>query len=169
MSNLKNIFTVLLFLSFAFCFGQDNTAPKEDAKLVKEKSTDEVSDDTDYNIIFTSVQVQAEPPGGMNAFRQYIASNFKIPALYQTTMGTVIVKFVVWDDGSIRDVVIVKETPANLGFGKEAVRLIASGGKWKPGVYNKRKVKQYFTLPISIQITPAEKTEKPVEEVKKDK
>ncbi len=40
MSNIKNIFVVLLFLSFAFGFGQNNAAPKEDAKLIKENTTD---------------------------------------------------------------------------------------------------------------------------------
>lgn len=131
----------------------------------EESSTDQ---GPDYTQIFTSVQVSAQPPGGMNAFRQMIGSSFRVPVVYETTMGTVIAKFVVWDDGSIRDIVIVKESPANLGLGKEAIRVISSSDKWTPGIYDGRAVKQYYTLPFAIQITPAEKKGKPVEEAKKD-
>lgn len=157
---MKNIFTAILFLSFAFGFGQENTAPKENAKLIKENAIDSIVE-TDYNQIFTSVQVQAIPEGGMHAFRKYIASSFRLPVVTEKTTGSVIVKFVVWDDGSVRDVLVVKESPAGLGLGKEAARVIASSAKWTPGQYNGRNVKQYYTLPISLQITPAEKVVQP--------
>ena len=152
---MKNSFTILLFLSLAVGFGQNNDAPKEDAKLIKENTT-EKSDETDYDQIYTSVQVQAVPPGGMNAFRKYIASSFRLPKVSEKTLGTIIVKFVVWDDGSIRDIQIVKESPAGLGLAKEATRILTKSPKWTPGVYNGRSVKQYYTLPISIQITASE-------------
>ena len=152
---MKNIFVILLFLNLAVGFGQKNDAPKEDAKLIKENTT-EKSDETDYDQIYTSVQVQAVPPGGMNAFRKYIASSFRLPEVSEKTLGTIIVKFVVWDDGSIRDIQIVKESPAGLGLAKEATRILTKSPKWTPGVYNGRSVKQYYTLPISIQITANE-------------
>ena len=123
------------------------------AELAKQEQK---GDDTDYNSIFTSVQVQASPPGGINAFRKQIASTFRLPEVDETTMGTVVAKFVVWDDGSIRDIVIVKESPAGLGLGKEATRILSKSPKWTPGIYNGRSVKQYYTLPISIQITANE-------------
>lgn len=133
--------------------GDANSTPDKGAELAKEEQK---GDDTDYNAIFTSVQVQAAPPGGMNAFRKQIASSFRLPEVDETTTGTVIAKFVVWDDGSIRDVIIVKETPAGLGLGKEATRILSKSPKWTPGIYNGRSVKQYYTLPISIQITASE-------------
>jgi protein TonB len=122
-------------------------------ELAKEEQK---GDDTDYNQIFTSVQVQAAPPGGMNAFRKQIASSFRLPEVDETITGTVVAKFVVWDDGSIRDIVIVKESPTGLGLGKEATRILSKSPKWTPGIYNGRSVKQYYTLPISIQITANE-------------
>ena len=36
---MKNVFTVILFLSIVFGFGQENTALKEDAKLIKENTS----------------------------------------------------------------------------------------------------------------------------------
>ncbi len=164
MSNRRNIFATILFLGFAFGFGQENAAPKEDAKLIKENATDS-NTATDYDQIFTSVQVPAVPQGGMNAFRKYIASSFRLPEVTEKTTGTVIVKFVVWDDGSIKDILVVKETPAGLGLGKEAVRVLAGSAKWTPGQYNGRNVKQYYTLPISLQITPVQKVVQPIKEL----
>lgn len=131
---------------------------KEEVNLIKENVTDSITE-TDYNQIFMSVQVPAEPPGGMNAFRKYIGTNFRLPYVNQTTMGTVVAKFVVWDDGSIRNIQIVKESPAGLGLGNEAIRILSNSEKWKPGIYNERNVKQYYTLPISIQITPADNSQ----------
>jgi protein TonB len=161
---MKNSFTILLFLSLAVGFGQNNEAPKEDAKLIKENTT-EKSEETDYDQIYTSVQVQAVPPGGMNALRKYITSSFRLPEVDETTSGMVIAKFVVWDDGSIRDIQIVKESPAGLGLGKEAVRIFNKLPKWTPGQYNGRSVKQYYTLPISFQIPAEDKIVQPIKEI----
>lgn len=133
--------------------GDANASLEKTGELAQEEQK---GDDTDYNQIFTSVQVQASPPGGMNAFRKQIASSFRLPEVDETTTGTVIAKFVVWDDGSIRDIQIVKESPAGLGLAKEATRILNKSPKWTPGVYNGRSVKQYYTLPISIQITANE-------------
>lgn len=133
--------------------GDANATNQKDGEKFEEEHK---GDDTDYNSIFTSVQVQASPPGGINAFRKQIASTFRLPEVEETTTGTVIAKFVVWDDGSIRDIVIMKESPAGLGLGKEAKRLLEKSPKWTPGIYNGRSVKQYYTLPISIQITASE-------------
>lgn len=140
--------------------GNQTMAGNPDGNLVTDNSASEEKtnekDLIDYNQIFSSVQVQAAPPGGMNAFRKQIASSFRLPEVDETTTGTVIAKFVVWDDGSIRDIQIVKETPAGLGLGKEATRILSKSPKWTPGEYNGRSVKQYYTLPISIQITASE-------------
>jgi protein TonB len=92
----------------------------------------------------------------MQAFRKQIASSFRLPEVDETTTGTVVAKFVVGLDGAISDIVILKESPTGLGLGKEATRILSRSPKWTPGVYNGRNVKQYYTLPISIQITANE-------------
>lgn len=158
MSNMKNIFAAILFLSFAFGFGQENTALKEDAKLIKENATEENSK-TEYNQIFTSVDVHAQPTFGMNSFRQYIASSFRLPEVDKTTIGRVITKFTVCEDGSICDIQVVNESPAGLGLGEETKRILNVYGNWKPAFLNNKAVNSYYTLPIAIEITPAEISE----------
>lgn len=133
--------------------GDPNATKEKEGELAKD---DQKGDDTDYNQIFTSVQVSAEPPGGMNAFRKQIGSSFRTPELDEPTTGKVTARFVVWDDGSIRDIQILSESPAGLGLGKEAMRVLSKSPKWKPGIYNGRSVKQYYTLPLTIQILGSE-------------
>ena len=113
--------------------GDANASLDKGAELAQE---DQKGDDTDYNSIFTTVQVSASPPGGMNAFRKQIASSFRLPEVDETTTGTVVAKFVVGLDGAISDIVILKESPTGLGLGKEATRILSRSPKWTPGVYN---------------------------------
>ena len=151
MSKMKNIFIVILILSFVTCFGQNNSELKEDVKLIKENTTD-TKNESHYNQIFTSVDVPAQPSFGMNSFRQYIASSFRLPEVDKTTIGRVITKFTVCEDGSICDIQVVNESPIGIGLAEEAKRILNIYGNWKPAVLNEKAVNSYYTLPISIQI-----------------
>jgi outer membrane biosynthesis protein TonB len=155
---MKNIFTAILFLSFAFGFGQDTSAPKEAAKLIKEKSND-------ASVNFSQdITVNAIPKEGIKAFREKIEKSFRLPDVTERTEGTVIVKFIVWEDGSLRDFQIVKETPDSLGLANEFIRLLKRSKKWLPGIHNGKISKQYFTLPMSFVIMPSKKVVQPVKE-----
>lgn len=140
--------------------GNQTMAGNPDGNLVTDNSASEEKSNNeeliDHNKIFEHVEVKAEPPGGINAFRKQIATNFRLPEVDETVVGTVMAKFVVAVDGTISDIKIVKETPANLGLGKEAIRLLNKSPKWTAGMNNGRSVPSYFTLPISIQISAAE-------------
>lgn len=149
---MKYFFTAFLFLSFASGFGQDNTAPKEDAKLIKEKEA-EVNSEIENPDVLTRVDVQAVPPGGMDTFRKYIVQKFQLPDVEKTTRATLLIRFIVWDDGSIRNVKILKETPANLGLGEQAISIFSRSAKWTPAEEKGRKVKQFYVFPISFEMT----------------
>jgi protein TonB len=140
--------------------GNQTMAGNPDGDLVMDNSaSEEKSNDAeliDYNKPFEHVEVPASPPGGINAFRKRIATDFRVPEVDETIMGNVIAKFVVAVDGSISDIKIIKENPPGLGLGKEATRLLAKYPKWTAGMNNGRSVPSYFTLPISIQISASE-------------
>jgi hypothetical protein len=172
---MKYSLSLILLFCVAISFGQEKVEQRPLKRIDPTNNTDHspegdlsIDNDFDYSQIFTSVQVQAIPPGGMNAFRKSVAASFKLPQVTEKTIGTVVAKFVVWDDGTIKNIQIIKETPTNLGLGNEATRVLSSSDKWIPGKYNGRNVKQYYTLPISIQITPTEKIIQPIEEFKKE-
>lgn len=114
-----------------------------EAPPVKEEEVEEV---------FTIVEESAEPIGGMDAFYKYVQKNLKYPAQARRmgVEGKVFVQFVIDKDGSITDVKVVKGIGA--GCDEEAVRVIESAPKWKPGKQRGRPVKQRIVLPISFKL-----------------
>ncbi|WP_190277238.1 energy transducer TonB [Taibaiella lutea] len=103
--------------------------------------------------IFYSVEHSAEFPGGMEALQKFLNSHLKYPvgAREDGLAGRAIVQFVVDRDGSIKDIVLVRDVP-NSGFGKEAVRLVNSMPKWKPGTQNGQPVRMYYTMPVTFKL-----------------
>ena len=102
--------------------------------------------------IFTFVEEYPEFPGGDKALREYILNNIKYPEVARTSgiTGTVYVQFVVEKDGSISDVKVVRGIGG--GCDEEAVRVVKSMPRWKPGKQRGQPVRVYFTLPIEFKL-----------------
>ena len=79
------------------------------------------------------VEQTAAPQGGMPAFYEYVGKKLKYPAQARRMgiEGKVFVEFVIERDGSITDVKAIKGIGA--GCDEEAVRVLQSAPKWKPG------------------------------------
>jgi len=101
--------------------------------------------------IFTKVEVNPEPPGGMKAFMNYIGTNYKYPkaAVDHNIEGTVEVSFVVEKDGRLSTFKI-KKSPG-YGTGEEAIRVLRSGKKWSPGIQNGKPVRVSYLMPIRVE------------------
>lgn len=103
------------------------------------------------NEVFDFVQVKAAPVGGFEAFNKMFVSRFRSPEMGSDIKKIqVIVKFIVEKDGSLSDIVILRDP--GYGAGKEALRVLQNMPKWKPAIQNNRKVRSQFTLPITIQV-----------------
>jgi protein TonB len=102
--------------------------------------------------IFTIVEDQPEPKGGMAAFYEYVGKNLKYPAQARGMgiEGKVFVEFVVDKDGSITNVKAIKGIGA--GCDEEAIRVIADAPKWSPGKQRGRPVKVRMILPITFKL-----------------
>lgn len=96
--------------------------------------------------------VLPEFPGGMNELMNFIRKNVKYPADAQKNKieGKVVVEFVVTKDGSVRDFNIISKTPDILN--KEALRVVKSMPKWKPGKKDGKIVNVHFVLPIAFKL-----------------
>lgn len=107
--------------------------------------------------VFTSVEIMPEYPGGMKALLDFLNDNVRCPqvAKDKNIHGRVVLRFVVDKDGSIVDV----EIKQNLGggCGEEAVRVVKSMPKWKPGIKDGKPVKVYYTLPFTFSLGKKEK------------
>lgn len=115
--------------------------------IFEEAPEEEVADE-----IFTIVEDQPEPQGGMSAFYAFVGKQMKYPnqARRMGIEGKVFVQFVVDKDGSITDVQAVKGIGA--GCDEEAVRVIKSSPKWKAGKQRGRPVKVRMILPITFKL-----------------
>ncbi len=107
---------------------------------------------TEDNTIYDFVQVFPEFPGGEAALYTFLAKNLKYPKLAREIgiMGKVLVEFIVWKDGSIRDIIILR----GLGSGcdEEVIRVINKMPKWKPGMQGGERVNVMFRMPISFKL-----------------
>lgn len=102
--------------------------------------------------IFTVVEDQPEPEGGLQAFYQYIQKNLKYPsqARRMGVEGKVFVQFVVDTDGTLNDVQVVKGIGG--GCDEEALRIVKAAKPWKPGKQRGRAVKVRMVIPITFKL-----------------
>lgn len=102
--------------------------------------------------IFVVVEEQPEFPGGNAAMMKFLGDNIKYPVIAQENgiQGRVITNFVVERDGSITDVQVVRGVDPSLD--KEAVRVIQSMPRWKPGQQRGSAVRVRFTLPVVFRL-----------------
>lgn len=104
----------------------------------------------DENKVFEVIEIPPTFQGGDNALIKYISKTTQYPdsAKKNNIQGRVIVKFVVWKDGSIRDVEVVRGVEESLD--KEAVRVVSSMPNWIPGKQSGKNVNCKFFIPINF-------------------
>jgi protein TonB len=103
--------------------------------------------------IFDVVEEVPEFLGGLEKLYEYLGNNIKYPEQAKdfSIQGKVFVQFIVWKDGTIKDVKVVKG--AHKLLNKEALRVINNMPKWKPGKQRGKNVNARFTLPIKFRIS----------------
>lgn len=123
--------------------GVDNSLVDDGPKVIDEAPA-----------IFTTVEQMPTFPGGDEAFLNYIAKNFRYPAMERENGigGKVFIEFVVRPDGSVTDVKVLKGVAGGPGLDKEAVRVISSSPKWKAGKQNGKEVSVYYRVPVSCSL-----------------
>ncbi len=102
--------------------------------------------------VYTVVEQPPAFPGGEAALLKYVSEHLKYPqvALEQEIQGVVNLRFVVLPDGSVGDVFVVHGIDASCD--REAVRVVKSLPRFKPGRQQGKPVAVWFTLPIRFQI-----------------
>lgn len=102
--------------------------------------------------IFTVVESMPEFPGGMGELMTYLSKNIKYPALAKESgiQGRVFINFVVEIDGRITDVKVLRGIGG--GCDEEAVRVVQSMPKWKPGKQRGKPVRVSYNLPVKFTL-----------------
>ena len=102
--------------------------------------------------VYDEVEVMPEFPGGMQAMIEFIQTKIKYPkdATKQEVGGRVMVMFVVETDGSLSNVRVARKVFPSLDA--EAVRVVKTMPKWKPGKEKGKVVRVNYTLPVVFSI-----------------
>jgi protein TonB len=93
-----------------------------------------------------------EFPGGESALNKYLYSEAKYPTIAEENgvEGRVFVRFVINTDGSVTDAEIMRDSDPSLE--KEALRVIRSMPKWKPGEQSGRRVRVSYNVSINFKL-----------------
>ncbi|KJF42113.1 energy transducer TonB [Draconibacterium sediminis] len=102
--------------------------------------------------IFVIVEESPEFPGGTKALYQYINSHVHYPVIAQENgiQGKVYVKFVVDENGKVNNAEVLRPVDASLD--KEALRVINSLPRFKPGKQRGKPVKVYYNAQITFKL-----------------
>lgn len=103
-----------------------------------------------YNLAM--VEILPEFPGGSTEMYKWIAEHIIYPAqaIDEGIQGKVIVDFVISENGDIENVRVLRAKHPALD--KEAVRVIKSMPKWRPGQINGKNVKTSYLVPVTFKL-----------------
>ena len=102
--------------------------------------------------IFQIVEEMPSFPGGEQKLLEYVAKNTKYPQIARESgiQGRVFIGFVVEPDGSISNVKVLRGIGG--GCDEEAVRVIKSLPKWKPGKQRGKAVRVSYQIPVNFKL-----------------
>ncbi len=102
--------------------------------------------------IFQIVEEMPEYPGGEKKLLEYVGKSVKYPQIARESgiQGRVFVNFVIEPDGSVSNVKVLRGIGG--GCDEEAMRVIKSMAKWKPGKQRGKPVRVSYTLPVNFKL-----------------
>jgi protein TonB len=130
-----------------------NTEDDKEVEVVIAPPVEAPVEEEEEEEIFMVVESMPEFPGGQQELFKYLAENVKYPVIAQENgiQGRVICQFVVNKDGSIVDVQAVRSS-GEPSLDKEAIRVIKSMPKWKPGKQRGKPVRVKYTVPVNFRL-----------------
>ena len=130
---------------------------KDTAKPVEVKYIPaEVTEKLQGTPFFEVVEQMPEYPGGMAAALEYIQKNMRYPetAKKNGTQGRVTVQFIIDKGGNVTDPKVIRAVDKDLDA--EAIRLVGTMPKWKPGMQKGQAVAVKYTLPVMFRLEGGE-------------
>ena len=128
-------------------------AEVEQNEVIEEYVAPEVvEEEVSETEIFQIVEEMPSFPGGEGKLMEYVAKNIKYPQIARETgiQGRVFVGFVVEPDGSISNVKLLRGIGG--GCDEEAMRVIKSLPKWKPGKQRGKAVRVSYQIPVFFKL-----------------
>lgn len=112
----------------------------------------EEEDDSDGPMFVPIPEVMPEYPGGLAAMHKFIKENLKYPQMAKEARveGPVYVQFVVYNDGSLKDIEVIRGIGS--GCDEEAERVVKLMKNWIPGSQMMKSVNVPMVLPIIYKL-----------------
>lgn len=146
--NLFMYKTILLVLFVCTCLF--SKAQSDSITVTTEAGSDSVP-------VFQKVEVEAQFPGGLPAWRTYLTQNMRmdkivaaVPKRTKHWEQQAIVQFIVGKDGTISQIKVINNV--NPQVAKEARRIMAASPRWEPAMQNGRPVRAYRKQPITFMV-----------------
>jgi len=143
----------------------DQSVSTEDSVV----NTIKVQSKEDANLVFDFVDKMPEFPGGQVEMIKFLSKNINYPtvALEQGVQGSIYVQFVIWKDGSVREVKVLRGVDSPLS--NEAIRVIKMMPNWEPGTQRGIPVNTRYTLPIKFKLDAGNSTHNKEDKISKAK
>ena len=128
-------------------------AEVEQNEVIEEYVAPEVvEDEVVEQEIFKIVEEMPSFPGGEAKLMEFVAKNVKYPQIARETgiQGRVFVNFVVEPDGSVSNVSVLRGIGG--GCDEEAMRVVKTMPKWKPGKQRGQPVRVQYMLPVNFKL-----------------
>lgn len=133
--------------------GIEANEPQEDAQIADAEDVNlEIPESNDSIYEAGDVEVMPEFPGGNEAMMKFIQENTVYPenAKKNGIGGRTFVSFTIEKDGSIVDVKVLRGCDKECDA--EAVRVVKSMPKWKPGKVKGQPVRVHFMMPFVFKV-----------------
>ena len=128
----------------------DKSLGVEIKEYVVEQEEEEVEEE---EIPFAVVEQKPTFQGGdANTFTKWVFSKIVYPEIAKENgvQGRVTLQFTIETDGSVKNVKVLRGVDSSLD--KEAVRVVSSSPKWKPGMQRNKPVRVKYTFPVVFQL-----------------
>lgn len=131
---------------------QTEDAKEEVVAPVSPEAKEAPADSTAKEEVFMVAEQMPEFPGGMKEMLKFLQENVKYPenAMKNNVQGRVIVQFVVEKDGTPTEFKVVRAVDPDLDA--EALRVLKTMPKWKPGMQKGEVVRVKYTVPVTFRL-----------------
>ena len=117
--------------------------------VVEQVEEEEVEEEIPFAIVEQKPTFQGKDA---NAFTKWVFSKIVYPEIAKENgvQGRVTLQFTIDTDGSVTNVKVLRGVDSSLD--KEAVRVVSSSPKWKPGMQRNKPVKVKYTFPVVFNL-----------------
>lgn len=114
---------------------------------------EEEVEEVEEEVVYVVVETMPEFPGGSAAMYKFLSENMKYPEIAKKNgiQGRCICQFIVEKDGRLTNFEVVR-TSGDASLDKEALRVLKSMPKWKPGSQRGKIVRVRYTIPVNFKL-----------------